>query len=58
MNFLFFLIPACIKCAHYKPHYPYTDLAKCTKVNTTLYAEQARYDPRKCGIDGKWFTPS
>jgi len=58
MNFLFFFIPACIHCKFYKPHLQgrkYDDLAKCTKLNTTIYAEMVRINDKQCGISGKWF---
>jgi hypothetical protein len=60
MNFLFFLVPGCLHCKHYKSFLNsrrYDDLAKCTKWNTTLYAEQMRSDEAKCGIGGVWYEP-
>ena len=56
-----FLVPACLNCRYYKPYLPsrrYDDLGKCTKLNTTLYAEAARADWAKCGVEGKWFNPA
>lgn len=60
MNFLLFLVPACINCKFYKSYLiprKYDDLAKCTKLNTTMYAETARLKESQCGIGGKWFEP-
>jgi hypothetical protein len=60
MNFLLFLLPACMNCKHYKSYLPgrkYDDLAKCTKFNMTMYAEVVRLDHKHCGITGKWFEP-
>lgn len=60
MNFLCFLIPACMNCQHYKSYLhgrKYDDLGKCTKLNTTLYAEVSRVNEQYCGISGKWFKP-
>jgi hypothetical protein len=60
MNFLFFLVPACLHCKHYQSYlHPrkYDDLAKCTKWNTTLYAEAARSKESQCGIGGVWYEP-
>ncbi len=59
MNFLFFLVPACLNCKYYKSYLPgrkYDDLAKCTKLNTTLYADRCRSDDTKCGVYGSWFS--
>ena len=59
MHFLWFFIPGCMQCKYYKSHLPgrkYDDLAKCTKLNTTLYAEMARTNVNQCGINGKWFV--
>jgi hypothetical protein len=59
MNALFFLVPACIKCKYYQSYLiprKYDDLAKCMKYNTT-YAEEARANYKKCGLEGKWFEP-
>lgn len=55
---MMFLIPACLRCRFYKPYLPsrrYDDLGRCNKLNTTLYAEAARADSKKCGLEGKWF---
>ncbi len=57
---MLFLIPACLHCRHFKPFTvgrKYDDLAKCNKLNSTLYAEAARADLKKCGMEGKWFEP-
>jgi hypothetical protein len=59
MNFLFLFAPACLNCKFYQSYLPqrnYDDLGKCTKLNTTMYAEMTRYDEKKCGVDGKWFV--
>jgi hypothetical protein len=59
MNFLFFLVPACLHCKYYKPYHKqrkYDDLAKCMKYNMT-YAEESRANSKKCGVEGKWFEP-
>ena len=59
MNALYFLVPACIKCKYYQSYLiprKYDDLAKCMKYNTT-YAEEARANHKKCGLEGKWFEP-
>lgn len=61
MNFMLFLVQACLRCRHYKPYHPsrrYDDLARCNKLNNTLYAEAARADWTKCGLEGKWFEPN
>jgi len=58
MNFLCFLVPACMNCQFYKSYLPgrkYDDLGKCTKLNTTLYAEVSRVNQQYCGISGRWF---
>jgi hypothetical protein len=57
MNWLIFLVPACLKCQYYRPHPgdKWGDLGRCTKLNVTLYAEHARLDEQKCGLHGKWF---
>ena len=60
MNFILFLVPACLNCRHYKAYSPfrkYDDLGKCMKINATLYAEVARADEKLCGITGRWFEP-
>jgi len=60
MNFLVFLVPACMNCKFYKSYLhgrKYDDLGKCTKLNTTLYAEVSRVNEQHCGMSGKWFTP-
>jgi hypothetical protein len=60
MNFLIFLVPACLHCRYYKPYIAsrkYDDLGKCLKFNETIYAEAARADSAQCGLEGKWFTP-
>lgn len=56
MNWLIWMVPACIRCRHYQPR-KYEDLAKCTKWNTTRYANQMRDDETKCGVIGKWYDP-
>jgi hypothetical protein len=60
MNFMMFLIPACLRCRYYQSYLPsrkYDDLGKCNKPNITIYAEAARADWKKCGLEGKWFEP-
>jgi hypothetical protein len=55
------MLPACFDCIHYKEpksinnYRRFTDISYCIKHKE--YAEQARQDEKKCGINGKDFNP-
>ena len=55
MNWLYLLVPACVKCRYYVPH-RYADLARCGAQNRTVYAEAARADAAQCGLRGRWYN--
>ena len=54
------VVPACSKCVHFVPHgvSKNYDLGMCTlfRFNGNHYfAEMARLEPTKCGVEGYWF---